>query len=150
MPCSNRTVSVSWCPHVFVMTVTSPWAHAPGTRSPYPGASVNTIDGIRSGKRWTSQARHAPWRQALGAISTRIGCDGEIDASAVLEHGGPWPARRHDTRDCQGMALAPKGMKKPPPVRGRAVSGSWYHPTSRPHRTRPPQHGATTRDAAAQ
>ena len=52
----------------------------------------------------------------------------------------PWRARHRDTRIDQGTPQTAA------PVRGRAVSGSWYHPTSRPHRKRPPQ--SAQRDGA--
>ena len=45
----------------------------------------------------------------------------------------PWTARQCDTRDYQGHGASADGHEKTAaPVRGRAVSGSWYHPTSRP------------------
>ena len=43
----------------------------------------------------------------------------------------PWPARQRDTRDRPGHGASAEGHEKTAaPVRGRAVSGSWYHPSS--------------------
>ncbi len=48
----------------------------------------------------------------------------------------PWPVRQSDTRDRPGARRYRRKAheKTAAPVRGRAVSGSWYHPNSRPHR----------------
>lgn len=91
-------------------------------------------------------------RQSLGAVSSGIRYEGEIDASAGLAHRGlPGRLVNATLRITRGTALAPKGTKKPPPrlgdercqargttpLRGRTMNGH-LNP-----------HGAKTRDAAA-
>src|SRR5215213_3666340 len=95
--------------------------------------------------------RHAPWRPALGAVSTRIRCDGEIDASPGLEHGGPWLVPQRDTRDRPGRTVAAKGTKKPPPRSGdeRCQARGTTPLCGRIASGHLSPHGAMTRDAAA-
>ena len=84
--------------------------------------------------------RHTPRRRALGTGSPVIGSDSDVTTSAGLAraHGGPWPPHRRDTRD-RTRDRRPIGHKKTAaPVRGRAVSCPWYHPTSQSLRLRSP------------
>jgi hypothetical protein len=78
-------------------------------------------------------------RLALGAVTARVRCYGEMNAFARLKHDGPRLPRQRDTRVWPGFsASAAWQQKTAAPVKGRAVSSSWYHPTSRPRETRPP------------
>jgi len=58
----------------------------------------------------------------------------------------PWPTPYRDTLRLPRIG----GIKnRPPPVRGRAVSGPWYHPTSWPLGAATFARTAPERDAAA-
>src|SRR5215218_3373676 len=75
---------------VCVMTVISPTAHYAGTRDRFGEHECDRLGSDWGNDGQIRRPRHASWRQALGAVSPGIGCEGEIDASAGLEHHGPW------------------------------------------------------------
>jgi hypothetical protein len=103
---------------------------------------MNTIDGDQTGEMMDKSGAHDTRRGARRLARFPPGSGAEAKSMSPRVWNIMAPGRLVDTTPGidRGKELAAKGTKKTAaPVRGRAVSSSWYHPTSRPHRKRPPQ-----------
>ena len=100
---------------------------------------MNANDGNRTGNGWTNQAPGT--RRGARRLARFPGSGGIVKwIRPRVWNMVALACSSRDTRDWPGHGASAEGHEKTAaPVRGRAVSGSWYHPTLRPHRKRPPQ-----------